>query len=186
MQDEKTEAAATPDKSPAGDNFQTRFAAQLEKWREQGCAIGPEGGLELCGARPHRTKISPADADGNVTMHVDCSNGHEDVWQFKVAEAEMKAELMRQAEAAKVAEANGGKSLNPMVAKVTISLDLRTQELKIEPWVPTPGMGIQLAGMLMSHFFAQLQQMAGGQSNGPKIKLPPKGILHPKTGRLVS
>lgn len=184
MKHETAEPAVTPAPRPT-ENFQDRFAAALEKWRAEGCTHPTDAGAALCGARPHRTKITPADAEGNVMMVVDCASGHEGVWTFKVAEAEMKAELRRQAEAAQDAQANGGKALDPLVAKVTISMHLKTQEVKIDPWVPTPGLGIQLAGILLSHFFAQMQKTVEASNRAP-LQLPKKGIIHPKTGRLVN
>lgn len=187
------EPAATPDR-PQDTNkladFQERFNAHLEKWRAEGCGadvINEDGSaVARCGAKPHRTKLLPKDANDDVTMQVDCQDGHENVWQFKVPAVELQAELARQAAAAKQAEEQGGAAKDPLKASVTIIMDLRTQEVRIEPWVPTPGMGIQLAGILMSHFFAQMQ--AGAASPAPgKLKLPAKGLVHPKTGKpLVS
>lgn len=171
--------AATPE-PPRTENFQDRLNAALEKWRDEGCPIN--GNLGACGARPHLTKMSPKDAEGNIVMSIACAEGHEDVWQFKIPAVEMQAELARQQAAAAEAERNGGKAKDPMKASVKITMDLKTQEVTIDPWVPTPGMGIQLAGILMSHFFAQMQANAAPAN---RLKLPPQGLVHPKTGRPI-
>lgn len=175
--------AATPE-PPRTENFQDRLNAALEKWRNEGC---PRPGDDdpktvICGSRPHLTKMDPKDADGNIVMHINCAAGHEDVWQFKIPAVEMQAELARQQAAAAEAERNGGKAKDPMKASVKITMDLKTQEVTIDPWVPTPGMGIQLAGILMSHFFAQMQANAAPAN---RLKLPPQGLVHPKTGRPI-
>lgn len=192
MENEAAAAAETPAKSPdtnSTPNFQERFAAQLEKWRDEGCprAIEAEGNdaHALCGAPPNAVKMDKANSEGNIVMHVACKDGHENVWSFSVPQIEMKAELARQAEAAKAAEAAGRKALDPMKASVKITMDLATQEVTIEPWVPTPGVGLQLAAILTAHFqdlFVQARK-----NNAPsKLKLPPNGIIHPKTGKILT
>lgn len=189
MNEEKEAGSvATDEPRPTEGNFTERFNDALKAWRAEGCSqdVPNEDGSAVarCNGRPHGTKIEPADADGNVTMVIACEHGHERSWEFKVAEVEMKAELARQAAAAAQAEKDGGKTRDPMKASVTITLDLKTQEVRIDPWVPNPGVGIQLAGMLMSHFFAQLQM--GAAPANARLKLPPKGIINPKTGKLMS
>lgn len=186
MQDETTKGAvATDDKShdadkPALTPFQTRFNEALEGWKKEGCSVVLDAGTDkerFCGAKPHGVKIEPADADGNVIMAVDCAERHARVWTFKVPEVEMKTELARQKEAAKTA------ARDPLKASVSITLDLRTQEVSIEPWVPTPGVGLQLAAMLTAHF--QREFMAGhlAAEKAGKIVTPPAGIINPKTGK---
>ncbi len=195
MENGKAEAAGSEGthEAPPTDNFSARLESELVKWRAEGCPRWDKGDETdragtPCGARPHKTKIEPADADGNVTMHIDCTAGHEDVWQFKVAETDMKAELKRQALAAADANANGGKTLDVTKARVTITLDLKTQDVTIDPWVPTPGVGLQLAAMLNIYF---AQQIADGMRKkaaaaAPKIKTPSKALVHPTSGKLIS
>jgi hypothetical protein len=186
MQDEKTEAAATADKPLAGDKltaFQQRFNEALEKWKAEGCTkvmAGAEG-EHFCGAKPHGVKMEPVNAAGNVTMAVACNAGHERQWTFEVAEAEMKEELKRQREAVLKAEADGGKTRDPMKASVTITLDLRTQEVHIDPWCPTPGVGLQLGALITAHF--QHEVMASRLMKREDILTPVKGIINPKTGK---
>lgn len=188
MENGKEPGATTDAKSPDTNKptFQDRFNAKLEEWRKTGCPVVVGEGLDkkACGGRPHRSTMKPKDADGNVAMVIDCENGHAGVWEFKVAEAELQADLARQQAAAKEAEKTGAVSRDPMKASIKITMDLTTQQFTIEQWVPTPGLGIQLAGTLMSHFFAQLQ--AGNAPKGPKIHTPTKGLVDPKTGRLLT
>lgn len=188
MSDEKAAGpAATADKSQnSNKTFQERFNEALEGWRKEGChRISSDTGTKLCGAAPHRAKMLPVDADGNVSMVVDCASGHSDVWKFKVAEAEMKDELARQQSAAVRAAEDAGKvARDPMKATLKITMDLKTQAISIDQWVPTPGMGIQLAGILMSHFFAQIQQAGAADQSG--LALPPeKKLIDPKTGKPI-
>lgn len=189
MNDEKPAGAAeTPAKSPSSDKpetFQDRFNAALETWRKEGCAHVMEGaeGVHACGARPHRAKMSKPDAAGNVTMSVDCVAGHADVWSFVVPAAEMKADLERQAKAAAEAQGAAGGEKDSMKASLKITMDLRTQAVNIEPWVPTPGVGIQLAGILMSHFFAILQEGAKAAQTSSGLALPPEKKILDRTGK---
>ena len=178
--------AETPAKSPDTNKvpFTERFTAALEGWRKEGCpvVVGEGTHKKACGAPPHRTKMEPKNAAGDIVMVIDCAAEHPDVWRFAVPEVEMKAELERQAKASREAEANGGKTMDPMKASLKITMDLRTQEVAIDPWVPTPGIGIQLAGILMSHFFAQMQASSKAGAK-PRIVTPAKGIVHPVTGK---
>lgn len=176
MNDAEAGQAATPDKSQdTSKPYTERFNAALEGWRKEGCPRSKDD--HPCSALPHRCKILPKDADGNFTMSMDCVAGHEDVWQFKISAEEMNNELDKQSAAAKEATDNAGKSItrDPMKATLKITMDLRTQQIDIEPWVPTPGIGIQMAGILLSHFFAQLQgtikQPAPGAIITPSKKL---------------
>lgn len=178
--------AETPAKSPdtnKGPSFQERFTAQLEEWRKVGCPVVVGDGLEKrpCGSMPHRTKMLPKDAEGNVWMVVDCQAEHEEVWKFSFPHAELVAEMERQKAASAEAEKTGGISKDPSKASVKITLDLRTQEFTIEPWVPTPGLGLQLAATLMAHFSQQL--MMGFKAPHAGLIVPKKGIVDPKTGK---
>lgn len=169
-------SVATPDKSQdTSKNFNERFNAQLEAWRAEGCKRQMDGaeGIHDCGARPHRVRMLPEDVAGDIAMSVDCSAGHEGVWVYKVPAVEMQADMERQAEAARTAA--GGR--DPMVATLKISMNLRTQQVDIEPFVPTPGLGIQLAGILMSHFFAQMQESVN--------KSPANGLFTPGPKKLL-
>lgn len=177
-------AAATADRSPNSDKpqtYQERFNAALEGWRKEGCqtVMGSAEGDFTCGKPPHRAKMLKPDESGDVTMSVDCVAGHEDVWQFKIPKAEMEADIKRQADAAAKADADGSKggARDPMIASVKIMMNLRTQQVEIDPWVPTPGLGIQLAGILMSHFFAQLQ--------ASQAAAPAGGLVLPKEKKLL-
>jgi hypothetical protein len=189
MQDEKTEAAATAAKSPAGDKpeltpFQKRFNESLEKWKAEGCQVILDEKTpteRFCGGKPHGVKIEPVNEAGNVVMAVACTERHERQWTFEVPEVEMKAELQRQKDAVAKAEADGGKERDPMKASVTITLDLRTQEVNIDPWVPTPGVGLQLGAIITAHF--QHQLMSGLLMKRDPILTPTKGIINPKTGK---
>lgn len=182
--------AETPDKSQnSSKSYQERFNAALREWKTYGCQhaggdnINPQG-KEVCGGDPHRVRMLPADESGHFTLSVGCASGHDDVWHFKVSEAEMRADLAQKAAAAQQAGADAGRDArNPDKAFLKITMDMKTQEVSIDPWVPNPGLGIQLAGILMSHFFAQLQS-AGAPA--PKLALPEKRILHPKTGRPIT
>lgn len=190
MKNEKEAGPAeTHAKSPdtnSTPNFQERFAAELEKWREEGCprAIEAEGNdaHALCGAPPHGVTMDKPDAAGDVVMRVACAKGHKDVWHYAVPEAEMKTELARQAAAAEAAKANGGKALDPMKASITITLDLKTQEVAISPFVPTPGIGLQMAAILTAHF-QKLFLDAMEHPKAPRLKMPTRGLVHPQTGK---
>ncbi len=187
-------SAETPAKSPDTNKpFQERFNEQLEAWRKEGCPIDVTPDLRekqgkpkvLCGARPHRARMLPA-VDGVITMSVDCVNGHVDVWQFKVSSAEMEKDIAAQSAAAtRASEDAAGVARDPLKAVLKITMDLRTQAVDIEPWVPTPGVGIQLAGILMSHFFAEIQagQAAANERNG--IALPPEKKLLDRNGKPI-
>lgn len=73
---------------------------------------------------------------------------------------------------------------DPMKASLKISMDLKTQQVEIDPWVPNPGLGIQLAGMLLAHFFAEQQANIAAQPSGG-LKLPEKRLIDPKTGKPI-
>lgn len=186
--EKEADSAATPDKSPniSSPTFQERFTAQLEAWRKEGCRRLAKGesetdpAAEFCGAAPHRSKMNKP-VDGIVKMVVDCAAGHAEVWSFDVAEADLKAELKRNAEAAAEAEKNGKEGRDPMKASVKITLDLRTQEVAIDPWVPTPGMGLQLAAMLTAHFTA----LFNAGSKPAKLFTPNKSLVHPVNGKIL-
>ncbi len=189
MQDQKTEAAETDAKSPDADKpsltpFQKRFDEQLQAWKKDGCQVIVDQGKpeeHFCGAKPHRVMMDPVGEDGNVTMIVDCQDGHARQWEYKVPEEEMKGELARQKEAMLAAQAAGGKTKDPMIATVTIKLDLRTQEVTIDPWVPTPGVGLQLGALITAHFAHEA--MSSMLMKRDPILTPQKGIINPKTGR---
>lgn len=192
MNGEKTDGVGTvDDKSPAQGKagveltpFQKRFNDALEGWKKDGCSVVLDEKTpteRFCGGKPHRVKMEEPGEDGQVTMVVDCQAGHERQWEFKVPQDEMKAELARQQEAMKKAVEDAGKTKDPLKASVTITLDLRTQDVSIEPWVPTPGVGLQLAAMLTAHFSHEL--MSSKLMKRDTIVTPPKGILNPKTGK---
>lgn len=176
--------AATPDKSPNTDkpkSYQDRFQDAIEAWRKEGCperTHSAEEAPEVCGKPPHRVKMSPKDSAGFHTMSVDCSAGHQNVWTFEVSAEEMQEDL--EARAAADAKAHGEDGAvtarDPMKATLKITMDLKTQQVDIEPWVPTPGMGIQLAGILMAHFFAQMQATFSAAPAGGLV-LPKKDLL---------
>lgn len=187
--DDAKGSTGTVDKSPdTTETFQTRFNAALEQWRKDGCPrIAPgesETALDakLCGARPHRTKMSPKDDAGNHVMTVDCTNGHEAAWTFTLTGEELAASVAAQLKASREAEANGGK--DPLKASVTIKLNLKTQEVEIDAFVPTPGVGLQLAAMLNCYFAAQFSRTLA-QTPQPMILTPDKKIINPKTGKPI-
>jgi hypothetical protein len=132
--------------------------------------------------------MAKPDDEGKILMHVDCENGHEDVWQFALTKDELTQAIQEQAAAAQRARDAGSANApkDPTKAYATITMDVATQQVSIDCFVATPGLGIQLAGILMSHFFAQLQATSRPAGAPGGLKLPPKGIVHPKTGRLVN
>lgn len=177
---EETQGKSPDTNSP---KFQDRFAAKLEEWRKEGCSVvvKKEDGDSFCGGKPHRSKMNKP-VDGIVKMVVDCEHGHAEVWSFDVPEEELNAELKAQAAAAAEAEKNGAEGRDPMKASIKITLDLRTQEVAIEPWVPTPGMGLQLAAMLTAHFTGQFN--AG--TKPAKLFTPNKTIVDSKGKVLIN
>lgn len=187
MKREEAGPEATRAKSPdtsKPETYQDRFNAALEAWRKEGCSCSKQNDVR-CGARPHRVRMLPKDADGNLTMSVDCVDGHEGVWQFKVPAEEMARDAAAQAEAMRRAEADAGSApRDPMKASLKITMDLKTQAISIDQWVPTPGVGIQLAGILMSHFFAQIQQ-AGPAPGAGGLVLPGEKKLLDRNGKPI-
>lgn len=147
---------------------------------------------ERCGAPPHGVTAHEMSDGLNVELLGDCARGHKNVWAFRATKHEM-----RDAMAAKMAEMNVKESTpaaepadpqaaverDPMVAVIRISKNLRTQEVKIDKWIPNNGFGIELAGTLLAHFFAELNHAAAVPQ---PIAVPDKGIIDPRTGKKVS
>lgn len=180
MESEKDGSEGTDAKSPdTNKSYQERFNSAIEGWKKDGCpkeSTKEAGGP--CGAAPHKVGMLP-EKDGYIVMTVNCAAGHERVWEFAVPAAEMKAEVERKM---REAEASGGIKRDPTKASVTITMDLKTQQFSINEFVPTPGLGIQLAGVLMSHYFAKLQEGNRAPAD-PAVALRPKPVLHPRTGK---
>jgi hypothetical protein len=189
--DETTLPPAGEAKSPAAPDapksepmaWQKNFAKLVEGWKKEGCAAVIDAGTDkerFCGGKPHLTKMGKPEG-GRIPITVNCTEGHEDAWKTDISEADVQADFARQKEAAAAAQAERIKDKDPMKASVTITLDLKTQEFDIDAWVPTPGLGLQLAAVLTSHFSQML--MASKLMERPKILTAPKGIIDPKTGK---
>lgn len=170
----------TPGKSPdtnKTEGFQARFNALLAEWKKTGCPRDKDG--HPCGAPPHRVKMLPGTEPGIVVLHVDCNAGHEDVWQYEVPEAEVKDEAARQA-----SNSPDGYNRDAFSAWVKIKMDVRTQQFEVDSWVPTPGLGIQLAGVLQAHFYEKLRLSQKAPAPG-KIITPGTKLVDPK-GRALN
>ncbi len=183
--EQEADSQATDGKSPDTiKTFQERFNERLEAWKKEGCQEQVEdpqraGQTMACAAAPHRSKMNPKDANGVVVMSVDCAAGHQDVWKFEILEAELKADLKRQAEATAAARGEDGDAREPGKAWIKVTMDVATQSFAIKSWVPTPGLGIQLAGILTAHFYAELQR--GNVTPKKAILTADKKLVDPRT-----
>lgn len=192
MSDEAAGPEATQGKSPSSSSapsYHARFNEAVEGWKAICCQKFEKH--KRCGAPPHKTRMERPNEDGSVTLKIDCHAGHEGVWTFDITADEMKAEVerIREAQEKVSAEAQAGDGTpqvarDPLKASVKISMDLRTQAITIDKWVPTPGIGLQLAAILTCHFSAAFQQSAGPLPGA--LALPAeKKIVDPKTGKPV-
>jgi hypothetical protein len=181
-------SGATADKSrSSAEPWQARFNAALAEWRKTCCQYKADADAAPCGAPPHRVKmVSDEKNPGGQIMLVDCARDHKEQWAFAVTAQEMEASLADAEKAAGRARAatEEAEGRDPNKARLLITMDMKTQEVTIEPWVPTPGLGVQLAGHALAYFFSQLNALPTRPADGIHLATK-KEIVHPTTGRVL-
>jgi hypothetical protein len=165
----------TGDKSRATGNFQKQFTEQIEIWKKEGCQVPVRDGeaVRPCGATPHRVKQGKPNEKGMVPLLIDCTAGHAESWKFMVDQEQMKRDAEDQAAAmAKAAE-----------AKVTITFNMKTQAIGIDPLVPNPGIGLMMLAYAQKFFFDQVSQEEEKRKSG--LFTPDRRLLD-RNGKILN
>ncbi len=180
MQKEKEPESPETDGKPrtTDKGFQQRFQEETERWKSEGCPfLLKEGGPEehRCGAKPHMIRMGAPDeanAEGLIPWYATCANGHKDTFTLWVDPKEMANDEEARRAATAEAGANAGK--DPMVATLLLKFDMRTQGFAMEPYIPNPGLGLQMIMLAMKALF---DQMAPAETK----PIPKRGLFTPAT-----
>lgn len=180
------ESPETEDKSRStAESFTNRLDLFVKKAKEDGgCTFktkGADDAVIVCGAPPHNVKQDPPNKAGKIVLHIDCHAGHEDQWQFEVDYQEMQREAASAQAALRKTQGTAEAAAverDPMVASITIKLNLASQEVSIDPYVPTPLVGLGMLAIAQKSFFDQLAETDKVRKDG--LDLPsPKKIVSP-------
>lgn len=188
MHDENPGSAATAANSPVTvKGYAQRLQAQVEQWKTDGCPYKTkdvEGHVKACGAAPHGVRQGKPTDDGKVTIYATCTEGHEDVWEFMVDVAEIKAEAARNQAAAEEAQRLAGDlgegvklGKNPLYAELYIRLNVHTQEFSMTPFIPTPGCGLMMLELARKSIYDQMDTSEKRRKDG--LVVPDKKLLGP-------
>lgn len=179
--DQGADSEATPDKSPSTGSFAEKFKQQMSEWATAGCPTGVRGGGR-CGKPPHDVKPYPIASDGGVKFEVVCSAGHQ-AWEYNATAEELKKE-------AEIAKTQGqtqdvplGDGRDPMIARITIIYDLRTQAVAIEPFIPSPLVGLGMLDVARKSLYDQMSPQTKERKDG--LMVPERVLIDPKTGKAI-
>jgi hypothetical protein len=176
---EGSASAATLDKSRTSDKVtpQERIDAFVEAARVEGCqfkTMDATDTVKACGAPPHRVKQTPP-KDGKIKLLIDCAAGHAEQWEIEFDAAELIAASSKQRDALKkteneVVDSDPSDKNDPMIARIEITMDIRSQEVKIKPFVPTPLVGLGMLAVCQKSFFDQMAEQETRPAHG--LELP--------------
>lgn len=177
------ELAGTEGKSPSSDkpSVSERFIAQVEEWKKTGCPYKSrkaDDTIKICGAAPHRAKQITREEGKIVVFQVDCVEGHEEQWEFLASAEEIKADAKKQFSAQqngeRVAAEARAAGRNPMVAELHLKLNMMTHEFNFEPFIPSPGIGLQMLALAQKAIFDQMDVTQKQRKDGLEIPEPKK------------
>lgn len=181
-------SAATAAKSQEPVNIQARLDAALAEWRKTGCTFKKRnalGQVRVCAAPPHAMRQTPVNEAGDIVFKIGCAKGHNDVWELALPYAEIKAEQARQQDAQARAEGAAADGRDPLTARITITMNVRTGEVAlVDPWVPSPVVGLGMLVLAQKMLLDHVGPAAAKPANG--LLLPTKAVLDPKTGKPVN